>query len=217
MRASALRVGGRGPRAAGERWVIAALAVVLAAGVAGYLAGPMPAAYLLSVAALPAGVLAACAGLYRGGRRGEARVLLQRVAAGALWGVAAIAVYDLYKPLAKAVFGYGLDPYRAMPVFGHLLSGLPAGSDGALLLGWAYHLWIAAACGVLFALLWARGGIAAGVLWGLVLQGARLAVYPELQALLTVDSELLVVGVIGHVVWGAVLGAGVRGMRLGHG
>jgi len=193
-----------------ERWTAALLAAVLGAGVAGYLAGPMPLTYLVSIAALPVGVLLTCIGLYRSGRHEQLHSLLQRVSDGALWGVAAIGVYDLYKPLAKLAFGLGLDPYRAMPVFGHLLSGLPVGGDVALLLGWAYHVWIAAACGVLFALLRPRGGVAAGVLWGLLLQTVRLAAYPELTTLLTVDAEMLVVGIAGYALWGAVLGAGLH-------
>jgi hypothetical protein len=210
----AARIGAKVGRA--ERWTVAFLAALLGAGIVGYAVGPMPSAYFVSVVALPVGVLVAAATLVRTARYPELQTLLRRVCEGALWGVAAIGVYDLYKPLAKLIFGLGLDPYRAMPVFGHLLSGLPLGSDGALLLGWAYHLWIAAACGVIFALLRPRGGVAAGVAWGLLLQAARLVAYPELAGLLTVDAELLVIGIMGHALWGAVLGAGLHFARWRH-
>lgn len=183
--------------------------------------GPMPVNYALALGAMPGAVLLA-AGILRWRERGDpettgrARRFWGSLVSGLFWGLAASLVYDLYKPLVKLVLGLQFDPYRAMPHFGHAMTGLPPSSTGSLLAGWVYHFWIGMMLGMIFALLRPRGGILAAVVFVLLLQAVRLAVYPNVLRLSLEDPEFIANGVVGLALWGCVLGYGIKRWERSH-
>ncbi len=191
----------------------ALFAGLAAASAAGWAFLPAPAEYLLSVAAFPLGALAG-GGLLRWRRGAEAVDLFsRRLGRGCVWGLAATLVYDAYRPLVKLALDMSYDPYRAQPVFGGILTGLPEASAAAQIVGWGYHLWIGCLIGMIFSLVWPRGGVVAGVAFTLGLQVARWLVYPEVFVAGLQDEEFLANAVFGYGLWGVVLGAGVKWRR----
>jgi hypothetical protein len=130
--------------------------------------------------------------------------------AGAAWGFGATLVYDAVRPLLMRVLGLTFDPYRAMPIFGQLITGLPPSDPVGLAAGWLYHFWNGISFGMTFALIRPHGGLVEGVVWALVLQALMMLAYPTfLQARLD-DPGFLISGLVGHALWGAVLGMGLR-------
>ena len=129
------------------------------------------------------------------------------------WGLVATLVYDLYRLLIKLLLALPFDPYRVQPVFGHIITGLPASHSLALFLGWGYHLWMGILLGMMFALVRPRGGALAGLVFVMMIQVVRLAAYPSVLQASWEDQEFVANGIIGMGLWGVVLGTGLRTWR----
>ena len=191
----------------------AALAFVLAgtsgAGIVAQVVSPIPMSLSAPFVVLPSAALLALAMLAGRGRLLGAHLFADRLVVGLQWGLVATAAYDLARPLVIALFGFSLNPYVAMPLFGHLITGRPTTDGLAIAAGWAYHTWNGVTFGMMLALVRPGGGWQAGVAWGLGLQALMLALYPHLLAVRVNDPEFLVTGILGHTVWGIVLGEGL--------
>jgi hypothetical protein len=187
-----------------------AMASLIIIPMAGYALGPLPLIHLLSVVTMPMACL--MGGITLFWRQEDA--LLHRfnglLMAGAAWGLASTLMYDVYRPLVKIIFGYAFDPYRVMPIFGHILTGLPTNHYLALITGWAYHLWIGILMGMIFGLVRPKGGALAGLIFVLIVQTIRLAAYPSILQASLEDPEFLANGVFGFGLWGVVLGIGLK-------
>jgi hypothetical protein len=129
---------------------------------------------------------------------------------GAVSGLLATVVYDAVRPLLKWMFHFAYSPYRAMPIFGMLITGRPESDPLAIALGWVYHFWNGISFGIMFALLWPKGGAIAGLVWGLGLQCLMMVAYPHLLAIRLADPGFLAMGLVGHSLWGVVLGESIR-------
>lgn len=193
------------------RLALAAVAASAGNGVLGQAFGLIPLrvaarwSVLPSVLLLGAIMVAGVPGLR--GRADALRVLLRR---GAAWGLAATLAYDVVRPPMRRSLGFEYDPFRAVALFGELITGRAAHDPLALTVGWAYHYVDGIGFGVVFALLCPRGGITAGLAWAAVLQALLLVSYPPLVGVPLGDPGFLVMGFVGHAVFGVVLGAGVR-------
>ena len=128
---------------------------------------------------LPAGIGIAI--LAFSGRRchGAARIIADRVIAGAKWGLIATLAYDAVRPFLVWAFRLHFAPYRSHPIFGHLITGRPTTAGVAIIVGWIYHFWNGVSFGVMLALLKPRATPAQGVFWALCLQACMMAVYPK--------------------------------------
>lgn len=192
------------------------LAILLAIGAA--IAGPMPPDYLAAIAALPAGLLVSGAVLIRRNRGDivmrQSRVLL----AGLVAGLAATAVYDLYRLFLALVVIDGFVPFRVQPVFGRIITGQPSTHPLALAAGWAHHAWLGAILGMVFAAIRPAGGMLAGAIFIALIQTGRWILYPDVFLAGLAEAEFLLKGVIGPLAWGATAGVvtGSLGRRLGH-
>jgi hypothetical protein len=133
-----------------------------------------------------------------------------RLGVGARWGLAATLLYDVVRPAIQLLFGSPFAAFRAIPIFGSLITGLPETDPLALAVGVAYHIWNGVSFGMMFALVRPRGGILNGLLWGVALQSLMLATYPRLLQVRLEEPSLLISGLIGHGIWGMTLGYGVR-------
>lgn len=129
---------------------------------------------------------------------------------GAAWGLVATVAYDLVRPALMWLFRYEFDPYRAMAIFGELATGRPAGDRVGLMVGWAYHFWNGISFGMMYVLVRPKGGVASGFVWAMILQGLMMAVYPTFLEARLADPGFLMSGLVGHGLWGVVLGWGVR-------
>lgn len=132
---------------------------------------------------------------------------------GGASGLLATLAYDAIRPCLKLVFRFSYEPFRAIAIFGQLITGLPTDDPFASIAGWLYHFWNGISFGMIFALVWPRGGMTAGFLWAMSLQGLMMAAYPRLLQARLDDPGFLASGLIGHALWGIVLGKTVRQWR----
>ena len=112
-------------------------------------------------------------------------------------------------PALVALFQFSYDQFKAISVFGVLITGQPASTLQAQTAGWGYHFWNGASFGVMYALLRPQGGVATGLLWALGLQLLILWTYPSLLQVRLDNPGFLVTSMVGHGLWGVVLGAGL--------
>lgn len=163
---------------------------------------PVPAVWL---AAVGAGVVAAV-----GAARGRSAIAAAgRLRAGVVAGGAALVAYDASRLVLVAVGGLSVHPFDALPHLGTALVGGQAPAAAALAAGAAFHVVNAVGFSVAYVLLLGERGVWAGIGWGLALEAVMLAVYPFwLQV--TALGEFASMSLVGHVCYGATLGAVAR-------
>jgi len=165
---------------------------------------------MVSVGAMPLGLLLAGVILWRRGLHQNLHRACGTLLMGVFWGLVATFAYDLYRLLVKLILALPFDPYRVQPIFGHIITGLPTSHPLALFLGWGYHLWMGILLGMLFTLMRPRGGALGGLVFITIIQVLRLAAYPSVLQASWEDPEFLANGVIGMGLWGVVVGTGLR-------
>jgi hypothetical protein len=165
--------------------------------------------------ALPAAAALVTIVLLRRRLHARLHLFVQCLMRGAAWGFVATLCYDVVRPLVTTLFHFGFDPYLAIGVFGHYITGLPTGDPRALAAGWIYHFWNGTSFGMIFALVRPRGGPVAGLIWGVGLQLLMMITYPQIFAIRLSTPGFVPTGLIGHAVWGLVLGAGLRSSLFG--
>jgi hypothetical protein len=172
--------------------------------------GPVPMRVSVPLVVLP-GTLLLTGMVFAGSHRfPELERFADRVMDGAKWGLVATVAYDVIRPLLMVIFRYHFNPYRAMPVFGSLITDQPKTAAAAITVGWIYHFWNGLSFGVMFALIRPRGGPVAGFIWAMALQGFMMWAYPTLLKLRLDNPGFLMAGLVGHSVWGLTLGASLR-------
>ena len=197
------------------REVVIGLALAGANGAAllAYVFLSLPMSFTVPFLALPAAGLLVGALLVGQRRYEQLHAFSRAVAVGAAAGLLATLVYDAIRPPLVYAMGRSYDPYRAIPIFGQLITGLAPGDPLALAVGWAYHFWNGVSFGVIYALVRPQGGWRSGLAWGLGLQLLMMAAYPRLLQARLDDPAFMGSGLIGHSFWGAVLGIAVRRWR----
>ena len=176
--------------------------------------GPLDLRFTSSFVVFPSAVILVGVMLVARGRETRMHEFARLLLVGATWGFAATLFYDAVRPLLRLVFGFDFNPYRAMPLFGSLMTGLPESAPAAVVAGWIYHFWNGTSFGMMFSLVRPRGGIAEGLVWAMGLQALMMAVYPHFLQARLADPGFLWSGIVGHALWGVVLGAGVRRSHL---
>lgn len=131
--------------------------------------------------------------------------LLWHVAVGLAAGALATAAYDLSRGALALAGVIDHDPFRAVYVFGELLTGEPATSATARVAGWMYHGWNGLAFALMYALLFSGARWTYGLAWALLLELALLAAYPALLGA-PLSAEFVAVSLWGHAWYGAALG-----------
>ena len=192
--------------------------IVLGVGMAGtsgaavlaHTFGPVPMSFTVPFVVFPSASILVGAMLTRQGRSARLHRFSELVMRGALVGLAATLLYDGIRPLLVTALGLTFDPYRAIPIFGTLITGLPGGDPMSLTAGWIYHFWNGISFAMMFALVRPRGGVAWGVAWALLLQGLMMLAYPTLLQARLDDPGFMASGLIGHSIWGVVVGAGIQ-------
>lgn len=200
-----------------EVWVFVIMAGASGAAVMAHAFFPVQMRYSVPFLVLPMGVVLLMTLRHRASDLAGVRLISGRVMAGARWGLVATVVYDIVRPPLGLLFSDAFLPYRAMPVFGDLITG--RGTDDLLAqsVGWVYHFWNGVGFGIMFALVAPRAGRWWGMGWGLLLQFLMMATYPSLLGARLDDAGFLVTGIIGHALWGYTLGRGLESRRGAHG
>ncbi len=128
---------------------------------------------------------------------------------GFVAGILATSAYDLSRFFLIEVTGIAFWPFDIFNIFGQALVGAGFSGPWVRLAGLIYHF----ANGIGFALAYTivagRRGVWAGIAWAMILEVMMVGVYPgwlDVRAI----NEFVQVSVLGHVVYGAVLGYSAR-------
>lgn len=160
--------------------------------------------FTISFVALP-GLLVTLALAAWAGRVGKWR-FLRRLYVGVVAGLMATFAYDAMRLVVATATPASFDPFRAHPNFGALMLGTSPETTAALLAGWAYHFWNGISFGVMYALVAGGARYRWAVAWALTLETATIVVYPTVFELQRGDLGFVGVSVVGHLVYGIVLG-----------
>lgn len=159
--------------------------------------------YTVSFVTLPGLVLLVVLLVVTG--RSDERVLSNRLLHGVIAGVLGLVGYDASRWLAQVVLPTSFDAFYSMNAFGSLITGLPQSSGIAIGSGWAYHITNGVTFGVIYAIIAGPARWWWGLVWGFVLEIGTLVVYPSISAPADV-SAFIIVSVVGHAFFGAIVG-----------
>lgn len=138
-------------------------------------------------------------------RRVHAHVFLDRLVVGLWAGLVATLAYDCIRyPLWKSGL-FTFNPFASHPLFGELITGYPAGTWTSFVVGWLYHFWNGFGFAVMYTLIAGPARWWYAVIWALLLEVAWLTALPSVTGL-TIGGQSVAVSLIGHGVYGVVLG-----------
>ncbi len=132
--------------------------------------------------------------------------IIRRVRTGLLAGFLATICYDLIRWALVTVFHFTFWPFDIFPIFGRAIAGAQTAFNTAYIIGILYHYANGILFAVAYAILLALRGWWTGILWALGLEALMLSIYPgwlHIQAF----NEFLSISMLGHLVYGTVLGA----------
>jgi len=135
--------------------------------------------------------------------------LLARARAGVFAGLIATACYDASRYVLVTVFESSVWPFAAFPAFGGLLLGPAEPYDARLIAGTVFHVVNGVGFTLAYALFVRRPRVLTGVLWALGLEALMLTLYPTWLDIKAI-GEFTQMSMLGHVVYGIVLGALTR-------
>ncbi|MCW5983133.1 MAG: hypothetical protein KIT09_33900 [Bryobacteraceae bacterium] len=169
-------------------------------------------AYVLTGISLSLTLLAALVGaaavaprVWRRMSTAQRSLTARRTRAGLLAGLAATAAYDLFRLALVLVAGFRFWPFDIFEIFGKALVGEGAPRSIVIVAGVSYHVLNGVGFAAAFAVWFGDRGVAAGILWALVLEAFMVAIYPGWLSIKALD-EFLPVSAFGHVAYGATLG-----------
>ena len=185
-----------------RRVILAAAALFSGAALLSHIAMGVSLPFALAV--LASVVAAVCIVMWRRTPAAARELLKRLVIMGSAAGVIATVAYDGSKAIFSWLDPSPYNPFETIRIFGMLLSGatVPALQYA---IGAGFHLFNGVAFGVSFFMLLGRRGIVAGIAWGLGLECFQLSLYPGWLGI-TLYREFVQFSVLGHVVYGAVLG-----------
>ena len=166
-------------------------------------AGILRMPFAVSFVTLPGMVLLLCVTMWAG--RTDRTLLLNRIRVGFVAGVLGLIAYDLVRWFAQVALPLNYDAFRSMDAFGHFITGRPMGTALGLAAGWAYHVSNGLTFAIAYSVVAGPARWVWGLAWGTTLQVAMTIVYPGLLDPPSFRS-FLAVSIIGHAVYGSVLG-----------
>ncbi len=147
------------------------------------------------------------------GSAGQRRTIRRLLLAGIGAGIAGTLAYDCTRWLLVAALQYDISPFGAFPALGQGLLGGTQVQEAWILvtLGAGYHVLNGLGFAVAYSALFGRRGPVAGIAFALGLEIAMIGIYPSwlrIQAM----SEFLQMSMVGHVAYGATVGAVARAL-----
>lgn len=131
---------------------------------------------------------------------------------GVLAGIVSTVAYDLSRWLLVWAADLPSSPYAAFPFFGRAIVGSDAPDTVVAWTGTAFHLVNGIVFATAYTIWFGRRPWWTGILFGLGLEVAMLAIYPgwlDIRAI----GEFTSISVLGHVCYGATLGGMVAWLR----
>ena len=138
--------------------------------------------------------------------------------AGIFAGAVATLVYDVARTALSLLDPSPYNPFEAIRMFGRGVLPLEADPATILGVGFVIHLLNGTSFGVIFAMFsrgrlhTRRSAVLAGMGWGVALEAVQSILYPGWLGITAVIKEFLLISAAGHLVYGATLGLGVRGL-----
>lgn len=135
-------------------------------------------------------------------------VVAERVVAGVWAGALATFAYDVVRvPIAAS----GVPVFKAISYFGTVILDQAHPTPVSELVGWSYHLSNGIGFGLMYAMAVTRPRLWSALLWGVTLEAAMLATpYAEVFGY-RMTPGFLAITIGAHLVYGAVLWAGLLG------
>jgi len=186
------------------------LASLSGVGVLVHTFGPVSMDLSAPFVVLPAGWLIAGAILLRRRLPERFHAFTLTLSRGMVRGLLATFGYDAIRPPLVDIAQFDYDPFKAVHIFGELITGGTRGGVWPEFAGWSYHFWNGISFAMMYAILFPRGGWLSALLWGETLQMMLLYTYQDLIGLKPFDTGVLVTGLVGHGTWGLILGIGMR-------
>lgn len=162
--------------------------------------------FFINFVGMPAIILMMIVGLYSWQRR---LPFWRRLRAGIIAGALGLLAYDAVR---FAIYSSGLlsfYPFHALPRLGSLMTGEPPEAAAAIFAGWLYHIWNGFNFAIIYALVAGPAAWGWGVAWAMMLEIGMLLSYPTFLQVKD-DWAFRLVSLIGHIVYGAVIGLTVR-------
>lgn len=159
--------------------------------------------YAISYVTLPGMVLLLCVLVWA--KVVNRRLLLNRLLVGTVGGGLGLIAYDVGRWLIQALFPLDFDAFLPILSFGSLITGDPVTSVNAAIAGWAYHISNGWTFALVYALIVGPARWWYGLIWGGMLEGGMLLVYPVLFTQINYPP-FLIVSIAGHALYGSVLG-----------
>ena len=162
--------------------------------------------FFINFVGMPAVILMMIVGLYSWQRR---LPFWRRLRAGLIAGALGLIAYDTVR---LAIYMSGIlsfYPFHALPRLGALMTGQPPETQAAIVAGWLYHFWNGFNFAIIYALVAGPRKFYWGVLWAMMLEIGMLLSYPTFLQVRD-DWAFRLVSLIGHIVYGTVLGLTVR-------
>jgi len=185
------------------------LTAIACAGVSGlslvaHVLGVLPMPYFLEVFGIPSLLVLLALGAW-------ARIIDAGLLTNGLWvglwaGLVATVAYDGIRFLVERGHLFGYNGFVPIRMFGSWITGQPVSSLAAKLAGWAYHYWNGLTFAIIYSLGLGKRHWLFGIGYGIVLECCMLGLFP-LFVPITRKTDFIAVSMIGHVVYGAVLGA----------
>lgn len=175
--------------------------------VAGWIRMP----FTLTFVSLPGLLVVVVVAVYA--RRADEALVWGRLKHGLWAGLAGTLVYDVVRGLVQLSGVFQYDAFRAIPLFGSLITGREPESSLAVLAGWVYHFWNGISFAVIYALNAAGKHWLWGLAWAMFLEAAMVLTYPIAFGVPRSDPGFLTISVLGHAAYGIVLGLWIQ--RLG--
>ncbi len=161
--------------------------------------------FTLSFVSLPGLVVLAVVLAYA--RRADDRVLLHRLKHGFWAGlIGTLVFYDGGRVLIQASGIWEYDAFRAMPIFGSLITERPPAAAASVIAGWIYHFWNGISFGMMYALMAAGRHWFWGFAWAMFLEMAMIYTYPVVFGVSRTNSGFVIISILGHALYGIVLG-----------
>jgi hypothetical protein len=145
------------------------------------------------------------------------RYMRRRAAVGVVAGLVGVVAYDLARYGTVAAFSMSFQPFHVFTLFGEAFIGPGHSPMSTFAVGALYHVCNGTFFGLAYTLVIRRPSWWTGALWGMGLEVAMASLYPSWLRM-EVLREFLEISILGHLVYGSVLGlaaaAGVRRMSL---
>ena len=162
--------------------------------------------FFINFIGMPAIILMMIVGLYSWKRQ---LPFWLRFRAGIIAGFFGLIAYDLVRLIIYESGIINWYPYHAIPRLGSLMTGKPPEDNASIFAGWLYHVWNGFNFAILYSLVAGPAAWGWGVAWAMMLEIGMLLSYPTFLSVKD-DWQFRTVSMIGHLVYGTVVGLTVR-------